>query len=166
MLYPYEESNANDSLASYMSYVKIWIHAVWGTKKRIPFLKPPTLEKVCDHIRANAENKGIFIDSINGHDDHLHVLMLLKSEYSIAKQIQLLKGESAFWVNKNKIIDTKFEWADKYFASSVSDDKVERVRKYIRNQQEHHRKSSFAEEYERFLSGVGYQNVDFLKDFG
>jgi len=83
-----------------MSYVKIWIHAVWGTKNRKPILKPPILQKVCSHIVSNSTEKGIYIDSINGHDEHLHVLMLLKAENSISKQMQLLKGESAHWQTK------------------------------------------------------------------
>jgi len=113
----------------------------------------------------NAKEKSIFIDSINGHDDHLHVLMLLKSENSIAKQVQLLKGESAFWINKNNIAEGKFEWADKYFAASVSTDKIPVVRSYILNQQEHHKKQSFLEEYQKFVLGIGYSK-DEVDDFG
>jgi REP element-mobilizing transposase RayT len=144
-----------------MSYIKIWIHAVWGTKNRLPLLKHPILEKVCAHIATNAKEKGIYIDRINGYDEHLHVLMLLKSENSISKQMQLLKGESAFWINKTGLIKTKFEWADKYFATSVSNDKIDVVRAYIDNQQTHHLKQTFTEEYKSFLSSLGYD-----EDFG
>ena len=56
------------------------------------------------HIVPIATEKGIYIDTINGHDEHLHVLMLLKAENSISKQMQLLKGECAHWVNQ-KCID-------------------------------------------------------------
>lgn len=144
-----------------MSYIKIWIHAVWGTKNRMPLLKQPILEKVCSHIASNAKEKGIFIDRINGYDEHLHVLMLLKSDNSISKQMQLLKGESAFWINKTGLIKTQFEWADKYFAASVSNDKIDVVRAYIDNQQTHHLKQTFTEEYKGFLSSLGYK-----EDFG
>jgi REP element-mobilizing transposase RayT len=144
-----------------MSYTKIWIHAVWGTKNRMPLLKQPVLEKVCSHIVINAKEKGIFIDRINGYDEHLHVLMLLKSENSISKQMQLLKGESAYWINKTGLIKTQFEWADKYFAASVSNDKIDVVRAYIDNQQTHHLKQTFTEEYKSFLSSLGYK-----EDFG
>jgi REP element-mobilizing transposase RayT len=144
-----------------MSYIKIWIHAVWGTKDRLPLLKQPILEKVCAHIATNAKEKGIFIDRINGYDEHLHVLMLLKSDHSISKQMQLLKGESAHWINKTGLTKTTFEWADKYFAASVSNDKMDIVRAYIYNQQTHHRKQTFTEEYKNFLSSLGYE-----EDFG
>jgi putative transposase len=139
-----------------MSFVKIWVHAVWGTKNRIQLLKQPVLNQFITHIVENAKEKKIYIDSINGNDDHLHILMLLNPEYSISKQIQLLKGESAHWANKQNVMMGKFEWADKYFASSVSEDKIQYVREYLQNQQEHHKKFSFAEEYKRFLEGIGY----------
>ena len=103
-----------------MSYIKIWIHAVWGTKNRKPILKPPVLKQICDHIKVNAKEKGIYIDTINGYDDHVHVLMLQKHDLSISKQIQLLKGESSFWANKNDVVKPKLEWAVKFFAASVS----------------------------------------------
>ena len=78
-----------------MSYIKIWIHAVCGTKNREPVLKLPILQQVCSHINSNAKEKGIYLDRINGYDEHVHVLMLLKHDHSISKQMQLLKGESA-----------------------------------------------------------------------
>ena len=69
--------------------------------------------------------------------------MLLNADTSLSKQMQLIKGESSFWINKNKIIRGRFEWADEYFASSVSEDKLEIAQAYIMNQQEHHKKSDF-----------------------
>jgi putative transposase len=103
-----------------MPLTKVYIHAVWGTKNRYPFLKPHILEKVCSHIRENAKRKSIFVLSLNGFDDHLHCLFALNTELSLAKHIQLIKGESSFWMNQQKLTATKFEWADEYFASSVS----------------------------------------------
>jgi putative transposase len=139
-----------------MAFVKIWIHAVWGTKNREPVLEKEILEFVCDHIKENGKLKGIFIECVNGYSDHLHCLMLLNADTSISKQMQLIKGESSFWINKNKIIKGKFEWADEYFASSVSEDKLGIARAYILNQQEHHKKVTFKDEYERFLKHFGF----------
>ncbi|HJS53295.1 MAG TPA: IS200/IS605 family transposase, partial [Chitinophagaceae bacterium] len=114
-----------------MSFVKIWIHAVWGTKNREPVLRKEIREKVKQHIVENSKAKGFLIDCINGHTDHLHCLMTLNADLSLAKQMQFIKGESSFWINKNKLIAGHFEWADEYFASSVSEDKVDIVRAYI-----------------------------------
>jgi putative transposase len=110
------------------------------------------------HQRKRKE-KGIYVDRINGYDDH--ILMLLKSEYSIAKQMQLLKGESAHWANKTNLVKNGLEWGVKYFAASVSKDKLDIVRRYIDNQQAHHQKQTFVEEYVNFLGNVGYTDVDF-----
>ena len=71
---------------------------------------------------------------------------------TVSKALQLIKGESAFWANKNNLLNTKFEWADEYYAASVSESNVDKVRKYIYNQEEHHRKISFEEEYEKIIT--------------
>ncbi len=144
-----------------MSYVKIWVHAVWSTKYRQPILEERILREVCAHIKTNARSKDIFIDRINGHVDHIHVLMLLKSENSISKQMQLLKGESAFWANKVGLVNGGLEWCVKYFASSVCDDKLDIVRRYIDNQAVHHRKQFSQEEHKIFLEELGYTEEDF-----
>ena len=71
---------------------------------------------------------------------------------NIYKILMLLKGESSFWINANKMFHKKFEWQDEYFAVSVSESSVNRVRDYIKNQEEHHKKKSFTDEYKEFMS--------------
>ena len=141
-----------------MSFVKIWIHAVWGTKNREPVLQKAIRDQVRQHISENAVAKGIYIDCINGYADHLHSLMTLSADLSIAKQMQLIKGESSFWINKNKFVKGHFKWADEYFAVSVSEDKLQLVRDYINGQEKYHAKETFTEEYNRFLKYLGFQN--------
>ena len=68
----------------------------------------------------------------------------------------LLKGESSYWINKNKLIREKFEWQDEYFAVSVSESAVNKVRDYIKNQEEHHKKKSFQQEYNEFMRKYGF----------
>ena len=134
-----------------MAFVRIWIHAVWGTKNRHPYLINDIKQKVINHIKDNAKQKDIFIDTINGHHEHLHCLLALNAEMSISKAMQLIKGEATFWINKAKITDTKFEWADQYFAISVSESQLDKVRAYINNQEEHNKKTSFTDEYNSFI---------------
>src|SRR5674476_1181290 len=110
-----------------MSFVKVMIHAVLGTKNREPYLMNAVRQKTIQHIKDNAKSKQIYIDTINGHNDHLHCLFGLNADMSISKVMQLIKGESAFWVNKEEIIKTKFEWADEYFAVSVSESMYEQT---------------------------------------
>ena len=104
------------------------------------------------HIRENAIRKKIFIDSIDGGDDHLHCLFKLNSNMSIAQAMQLLKGESSHWANQANTGIRQFEWADKYYAASVSESQVENVRRYINTQTEHHKKTTFEDEYKAFLA--------------
>lgn len=87
-----------------MSYVKIWIHSVWGTKNREPLLSKEIRKDLFRHIKENGKEKDIYIDSINGHLDHVHCLMALNADLTIAKAMQLIKGESTFWANKNKLV--------------------------------------------------------------
>jgi len=134
-----------------MAFVRVWLHAVWGTKSRHPYLVNDIKQKVINHIKENAKQKDIFIDSIDGYHEHLHCLFGLNAEMSISKAMQLIKGESAFWINKEKITVGKFEWADEYFAVSVSESQLDKVRTYINNQEEHHKKTTFTNEYEKFI---------------
>ncbi len=139
-----------------MSYVRIWLHCVWGTKNRQPFLTKHNKKAILHHIRENASKKDIYIDFINGHHEHLHCLISLNKDQSIAKVMQLIKGESSYWINKNKLTQTTFEWADEYFAVSVSESQVNKVRDYIKNQVEHHRTKTWHEEYQEFMSRYGF----------
>ena len=141
-----------------MSFVKIWIHAVWGTKNRKPVLSKEIRIKLFQHIRENAKEKEIYIDFINGHLDHVHCLLALNADMSISKTIQLIKGESVFWANKNELTEAKLEWADEYFAVSISESMIDKVRDYIKNQEQHHAKITFMQEYEDFMRKYEFIN--------
>jgi len=135
-----------------MPFAEIYVHLGWSTKNRSPFLESPELrKKVWKHIKENARSKGIFIDEINGYQDHCHCLISLGIEQSVSKILQLLKGESSYWINKNQLCKQKFEWQDEYFALSVSDSIVDMVRKYIQSQEEHHKTKSFGDEYDLWI---------------
>lgn len=137
-----------------MSYVNVWIHAVWATKFRYPYLIPTIKDLVIDHIKENAVKKEIFIDTINGTADHLHSLISIDSILSIADTLQLIKGESSIWINNNNLTPTKFIWQPKYFAESVSPSDLPFVRKYIQNQEEHHRKRSKPDYFDKILNDI------------
>ena len=139
-----------------MPYVKNWLHCVWGTKNRAQFLLGDTKFKVIDHIRTNAKAKGVYIDFINGYTEHIHCLLSLSHDQSLSKVMQLIKGESSFWINKNSLMGHKFEWAEEYFAVSVSESHLPRVREYIKNQEEHHRKMSWEDEYDELMKTYGF----------
>ncbi len=141
-----------------MPFLKVYIHFVWSTKNRVPYLESKELrQKVWNHIRENAKDKGIFIDFINGYNDHCHCLISLGVDQTIQKVMQLIKGESSFWINKQGLTQQKFEWQDEYFAVSVSESVLDKVRNYIKNQEEHHLKKSFQIEYDEFMSKYKFE---------
>ena len=117
---------------------------MFGTKNREPFLIKESRDQVIKHIHDNARSKEIFIDSINGFNEHLHCLISLEREKSIAKVTNLIKGESSYWINRHEILRLKFEWADEYFAVSIGESQVDSLRLYIQTQEDHHRRKTFA----------------------
>jgi putative transposase len=141
-----------------MPFVKVYIHFVWSTKNRYPFLATKEMRKILwQHMKENAKQKGIFIDFVNGYADHCHCLVSLGVDQTIQKIMQLIKGESSFWINKCNLIAEKFEWQDEYFAVSVSESMIETVRNYIRKQEEHHRRKTFTDEYKEFIVKYGFE---------
>lgn len=123
--------------------------------------------KVWSHIRENAKEKGIFIDFVSGYSDHCHCLVSLGVDQAIQKTIQMIKGESAYWINKGGLLSEvsgvslesipKFEWQKEYFAVSVSESVVDRVRSYIKNQEEHHARKSYQEECDEIIEKYGFE---------
>ena len=109
-----------------MPFIKIWIHTVWATKDRQPYLLKEIRQQVFQHILENSRAKGIHVDHINGHTDHIHCLVSMDADQNIATIMNLLKGESSFWINRNILTKTKFGWQDEYFAVSVSHSQIEK----------------------------------------
>ncbi len=142
-----------------MSYVKIWIHAVWTVKDRQPVLNQNIRQKVFEHIHQNAVAKEIMMEVVNGHYNHVHCLFRLKNNQTIENVMQLIKGESSYWFNKSDLSNLKLNWQKEYFAVSVSESQVEKVKNYIANQEEHHRIKSWDEEYDEFISKYGFQII-------
>ncbi|HEX3101624.1 MAG TPA: IS200/IS605 family transposase [Pyrinomonadaceae bacterium] len=143
-----------------MPWIKVWIHFVWSTANHEPWLTDEIRPKVFQHIRENARTKGIYIDLVNGYIDHIHCLISLGSDQTIENVMQLIKGESSFWINQNKLTKTKFAWQKEYFAVSVNPAGLDPVRRYIAKQEEHHRNSGFKEEFEDFLIRAGFERFE------
>jgi putative transposase len=146
-----------------MPYIKVMLHFIWSTKNRQPFISKELKPRLLAHIKENTIEKGIFIDCMNCVEDHIHLLVSLGTEQSIAKVAMLIKGESSFWVNKQKLTRQKFEWQDEYIVFSVSESGIQKVRDYIAKQEEHHLKKTFLQEYEEFLAVHGLTRTDLAK---
>jgi len=134
-----------------MPYINIHVHAVWTTYQRKPFLKQEIRNAIFQHIKDNAILKEIRINIINGYLEHVHCLISMNAGQCIADIMQLIKGESSFWINKEKLTGSRFSWQDEYWAVSVDESQIKRVREYILNQEVHHRKKSSNEEFNEFI---------------
>jgi len=135
---------------SVRSYSKVWLHIIWGTQNREKSLTGKELrKKLSNYLHRYSKEKSIYMKINYVNADHVHVLIDLPTDKTIAEVLQLLKGSSSYWVSKE--VNYKFAWAKGYGVFSVSESIVDKVVKYIMNQEEHHRVRSFAEEYEDFI---------------
>ena len=138
-----------------MSWVRVWVHVVFTTKNRKPLLVKDIRQALFSHIKENAKKKNIKLEEINGHTDHVHCLIALNRDLSISKTLQLIKGESSYWVNKTKLINQKFGWQNDYWVVGVSESHIPVVKNYIQNQETHHKRKTFQEEIDLFMNKYG-----------
>jgi len=97
---------------------------------------------------------------VGGVEDHVHALISLPSTLSVAKAVQLLKGNSSKWIHETFPAHRDFEWQEGYGAFSIGISGVDDTMKYIQNQAEHHQKITFTEEVEIFLKKHGMEYVE------
>src|SRR5690348_10967575 len=137
------------------SYSRLWTHLIWETLSREPMLNKPAAAKASSFLTDYSLEKGIYMKINYFNADHTHALIDLPTNISIEDVIKLLKGASSYWINQQKILKGHFAWGRGYGAFSVSHSDVDRVARYIANQEEHHRKHTFAEEYSLFVKRYG-----------
>jgi putative transposase len=126
------------------SYSSLWVHLVWSTKNRAPILTPVLKAEVYKVINDIANDHEIYLDCINGAEDHVHLLVRLRTDQSVADIVKTIKGNS--WEYFKDDEDRYVTWQDGFAAFSVSPSHLKRVRSYIYNQEKHHRDKSFVEE--------------------
>lgn len=132
------------------AHCELWVHLIWTTKEREPWLIKDKRWNIIEHIRKIGVFKDYHIDVVNGIEDHLHALVAFNSTQTISRMVNDLKGGSSRWINENNILelDFTFRWQRGYAAFSVSPSALRNVRNYILNQEVHHRKVGFKEEFE------------------
>ena len=104
--------------------------------------------------------------SINSVSDHVHLLFGMRPAQALSDLMQDIKGDSSRWINLKHFVPVRFEWQQSFAAFSYSRDEVTRVARYIENQQEHHKKETFLDEYRRMLKsfGIDYDEGYIFKD--
>jgi len=134
------------------SLANVLVHIVFSTKNRYPFLSDKNIRDEMHAYLGGTINK---LDSpvliIGGYSDHVHILCRLSRKYSIAKVVGDAKRSSSKWIKTKGEMLTKFEWQNGYGVFSIGKSETSRIKAYISNQEEHHRKKSFNDEYRLFL---------------
>ncbi len=133
------------------SFVSCLMHVVFSTKWRRQLITPPVEKRLWPYLGGIAIKKNMRALKVGGVSDHLHILLSLPSTIEIAKAVQLIKGSSSKWIHEEFPDLHDFEWQEGYGAFSIGVSGIEDTVKYIENQAEHHRKSSFKSELEIIL---------------
>jgi REP element-mobilizing transposase RayT len=142
------------------TYTQIYIHAVFAVKNRVSLIDKSWRERLHQYMGGVIRNHGHSAIAIGGVGDHVHILFGLRPAQTISNIMQHVKGSSSEWINKERLTSGKFEWQGGYGAFSYAKSQIPVVRRYIENQERHHRKKSFIEEYKQNLKdfGVEYKN--------
>ena len=129
---------------------QIYVHVVYSTKHRKPFLQDKEFrDRVWRYLAGICNHLGCPALVVGGVDDHVHVLCRLGKDVSIASLVRDLKRDSSKWVKTEEPRLADFRWQQGYGAFSISPSHVEAVRRYIANQEEHHRRQTFQDEFRR-----------------
>lgn len=136
------------------TYTQIHIQAVFAVRKRTGLIQDPWKDELYKYITGIVQNYDHKLLAINGIPDHLHVFFGMRPNQSLSDLMQDIKGSSSKWINDQNFIKDRFEWQQGYGAFSYRKSDVKNVIAYIRNQELHHQKKGFLEEY-----------TDLLKEF-
>ena len=133
------------------TYTQIHIQAVFVVQGRNCIIKKSWKDELHKYIVGIIQNNGHKVLAINGMPDHIHVFLGLRPSQSLSDLMQDVKGSSSRWINEKRLVSSHFSWQEGYGAFSYSKSHVDQVIDYIKNQEIHHRKKSFMEEYLEFL---------------
>jgi len=133
------------------SYVCLHYHIVFSTKGRYPWLKPEMRERLFQYMGGIIRGLGGTLLAAGGIADHIHLLASLSKTHGLSNDIRDIKAESSAWIHKTFPELKGFAWQVGYGAFTVSYSALPRVRAYVKNQEQHHRKQSFQEEFRELL---------------
>lgn len=133
------------------TFTQIYLHLVFAVQNRMSLIQPEWKEELYKYITGIIQNNGHKLIAINGTSNHLHIAAGYKPHQLIPDLLQDVKGFSSKWINEKKFVRGKFNWQSGYGAFSFSHSHMDRVVKYIQNQEKHHKRKTFQEEYKELL---------------
>lgn len=136
------------------TYSQIYIQMVFAVNGRENLLQKPWRDEVFKYIAGIVKGKNQKSIIVNGVANHVHVFVGLRPSISVSDLVRDIKNNSSNFINEHKFVRGRFSWQEGFGSFSYSHSQIEQVYQYIQNQEEHHKKKSFQEEY-----------LDFLKKF-
>jgi putative transposase len=134
------------------SLAKLWVHLIFSTKNRYPFLTDkPIRNDMHAYLATVLRSQDCETIMVGGVEDHVHGLFALSKNHSLADVIKEIKRTSSGWIKGLSAKLKRFHWQRGYGAFSVSQSQLEEVTRYIERQEEHHRRVTFQDEYRAFL---------------
>ncbi len=137
------------------TYISLHVHVIFSTKERLPLILKDWRDRLHSYLGGIVKGLDGVPLAIGGIEDHVHLLIGLKSKHRLDYFLRDLKADSSSWVHKE--LNKKFQWQKGYAAFSVSPLGIEGVKKYILNQEKHHKKKSFKEELVELLDASGIE---------
>ena len=129
------------------TFSQIYIQTVFAVSGRMSLITKDYKEELYKYITGIVRNKGQKLLQINGMADHLHILIDLRPAMAIAELVRDVKSDSSDWINRKKLARGKFAWQEGYGAFSYGHSQLDMIIRYIQNQERHHQRRSFKDEY-------------------
>ncbi len=150
------------------TYTQLYVHVVFAVRGRANLISPQWKEKLYQYMTGIITHKNQKLMVINGMPDHIHILIGLKPDRNLSDLIRDVKASSSKWINENKFLLGKFEWQTGFGAFTVSQSMIKTVVNYILNQEAHHKKKTFREEYIKFLEEyqIEFKHEYIFDDYG
>lgn len=144
------------------TYTQLYFHLVFAVRGRDNAISPNWKEDLYKYISGIISNHEQKLMIINGMPDHVHLLIGTKPNCNLSGLVRVIKSNSSKWINEKRLVRGKFEWQTGFSAFTVSQSVVPSVVEYIKNQEKHHKKKTFREEYIDFLKA---NNIDYNTDY-
>lgn len=133
------------------TYTQIHIHVIFTVQNRHCIIRKEWKDELFRYITGIIQNNNHKVLAINGMPDHVHVLIGMRPSQSLSELMKDIKGDSSKWINQKGYVRSRFSWQEGFGAFSYGKSQVNKVIDYIKNQETHHRRYSFIEEYLAFL---------------
>lgn len=133
------------------TFTQLHIQLIFAVQNRTSLIDKFWKDRLYAYMTGIIQNNGHKLLIINGMPDHVHILIGFRTTQALSELVQVVKRDSSKWINENKLVRGKFSWQEGFAAFSYSHSHLQNVIEYIKNQEEHHRKLTFLEEYKAFL---------------